>query len=201
MADLDQLLGYGAIGLSLALAIVAFRLLRSEQKLRGSRPSMLAAIYAFMGVSLLLAAAGVFAQVKRTQSANRPQSAEPWWRPGAWTADDFSAVLKATRAKIAGGLALVESTTGEMGMGERKALPIAFASDQCKIYFAMTKPPAEIDVSVEVTEFAVVTAFGRAPHISFGRICLKKDRTYGAVLSVKMMKGSAPFVAEAYELR
>jgi len=201
MADLDQLLGYGAIGLSLALAIVAFRLLRSEQKLRGSRPSMLAAIYAFMGVSLLLAAAGVFAQVKRTQSANRTQSAEPWWRPGAWTADDFSAVLKATRAKIAGGLALVESTTGEMGMGERKALPIAFASDQCKIYFAMTKPPAEIDVSVEVTEFAVVTAFGRAPHISFGRICLKKDRTYGAVLSVKMMKGSAPFVAEAYELR
>jgi len=202
MADLDQLLGYGAIGLSLALAIVAFRLLRSEQKLRGSRPSMLAAIYAFMGVSLLLAAAGVFAQVKRTQSeANRTQSAEPWWRPGAWTADDFSAVLKATRAKIAGGLALVESTTGEMGMGERKALPIAFASEQCKIYFAMTKPPAEIDVSVEVTEFAVVTAFGRAPHISFGRICLKKDRTYGAVLSVKMMKGSAPFVAEAYELR
>jgi len=196
MADLDQLLGYGAIGLSLALAIVAFRLLRSEQKLRGSRPSMLAAIYAFMGVSLLLAAAGVFAQVKRTQSeANRTQSAEPWWRPGAWTADDFSAVLKATRAKIAGGLALVESTTGEMGM------PIAFASEQCKIYFAMTKPPAEIDVSVEVTEFAVVTAFGRAPHISFGRICLKKDRTYGAVLSVKMMKGSAPFVAEAYELR
>ena len=201
MADLDQLLGYGAIGLSLALAIVAFRLLRSEQKLRGSRPSMLAAIYAFMGVSLLLAAAGVFAQVKRTQSANRTQSAEPWWRPGAWTADDFSAVLKATRAKIAGGLALVESTTGELGMGERKALPIAFASDQCKIYFAMTKPPAEIDVSVEVPEFAVVTAFGRAPHISFGRICLKKDRTYGAVLSVKMMKGSAPFVAEAYELR
>jgi hypothetical protein len=202
MTYLDQLLGYGIIGLGLVLAILAFRLLQSEQKQRIPRQPLLTAIYVFAAFSLLLVAAGIFAEMKHTQStSNRAQSLQPWARPGPWTAEDFSDVLKATRAKIVSGLTLVESTKGDLEMGERKAMPIAFASDQCKVYFAMTKPSAEIDASIEVSEFAVVTAFGREPHISFGRICLTKDRTYGAVLSVKMMKGSGPFVAEAYELR
>jgi hypothetical protein len=202
MANLNQLLDYGIIGIGLALAILAFQLLQSEQKQRIPRRSMLTTIYVFMAFSLLFAAAGIFAEIRRTQSeANRTQSREPWARPGAWTAEDFSAGLNAARAKIAGGLTLAESSKGDMGMGDRKALPIAFSSEQCKVYFAMTKPPAEIDVSIEATEFAVVTAFGREPHISFGRICLAKGRTQGAVLAVKMLKGSGPFVAEAYELR
>ena len=90
MANVNQLLGYAIIGLGLALAILAFRLLQSEQKQRIPRQSMLAAIYVFTAFSLLLAAAGIFAEIKRTQSeASRTQSPEPWARPGAWTAEDF----------------------------------------------------------------------------------------------------------------
>jgi hypothetical protein len=202
MANLGQFLGYGIIALGLALAIAAFWLLQSEQKQRTPRRSMLTAIYVFTAFSLLLVAAGIFAEIKRAESeARRAESSQLWARPGAWTAEDFSDVLKATRAKIAGGLTLAESTRGDMEMGERKQLPIAFASEQCKVYLVMSKRPAEIDVSIEAAEFAVVTPFGREPHISFGRICLGRSRTYGVALSVKMLRGSGPFVAEAYELR
>jgi hypothetical protein len=202
MFHLIQLLGYAAIGLGLALAILTFRLLRSEQKLRAPRQPILITIYACIALALVFAAIGVLMEIGSTRSeTTRTEAAQPWMRRGDWTPQEFADVLAASRAKIAGGLVLSESMKGDLIMGERKAQPIAFAADQCKVYLVMTKPPAEIDASIELSESGTVTAFGREPHISFGRICLSKERTYGAVLQVKMVKGPAPFVAEVYALR
>jgi hypothetical protein len=52
-------LAYGAIGLGLALAVLAYRLLSKEQQRTGQpRAPLLNAIYVFMGFTLLLAAGG-----------------------------------------------------------------------------------------------------------------------------------------------
>jgi hypothetical protein len=201
MPHLDQLLGYGAIALGLVFAIVAFRLLQSEQKLRTPRQQVLTAIYVFIALSLVFVVVGSLVRIATRSETTGAETSQPWARRGEWTKQEFIAVLAASREKIAGGLVLAESMRGDLTMGERKALSIAFSSEQCKVYLAMTKRPVEIDVSIEASESAVVTAFGREPHITFGRICLAKERTAGAVLSVKMVRGSGPFVAEVYALR
>ena len=49
---------YGAAGLGLALAVLAYRLLSQEQSIKQPRPAVVQAIYAFMVFALLLAVAG-----------------------------------------------------------------------------------------------------------------------------------------------
>ena len=201
MPHLDHFLGYGTIALGLVFAILAFRLLQSEQKLRMPRRPVLTAIYAFIALSLASVVIGGLLEIATRSEKTGAQSSQPWARRGEWTSQEFSDVLAASREKIAGGLVLAESMKGDLKMGERKTLSIAFSPEQCKVYLVMAKPPAEVDAAIEASESAVVTAFGREPHISFGRICLAKERTAGAVLTVKMVRGSAPFVAEVYALR
>jgi hypothetical protein len=201
MPHLDQLLGYGTIALGLVFAILAFRLLQSEQKLRTPRQQVLIAIYAFIALSLVFVVVGSLVEIATRWKTTGAEASQPWARRGAWTKHEFTDVLAASRAKIAEGLVLAESMKGDLALSERKALSIAFSSEQCKVYLVMTKPPAEIDASIEASEPAVVTAFGREPHITFGRICLAKARTAGAVLSVKLVRGSGPFVVEVYALR
>jgi hypothetical protein len=55
---LIDLLKYGALGLGLALAILVYRLLRSEQRREVSREPILKAIRLYMLFSLLLAGSG-----------------------------------------------------------------------------------------------------------------------------------------------
>jgi len=201
MPHLDQLLAYGTIALGLVFAILAFRLLQSEQKLRTPRQRVLTAIYGCIALSLVFVVGGSLVVIATRSQTTGDETSRPWARRGEWTRQDFIDVLAASREKIAGGLILAESMKGDLTISERKALSIAFSSGQCKVYLAMTKPPAEIDASIEASESAVVTAFGREPHITFGRICLPKERTAGAVLSVKMVRGPGPFVVEVYALR
>jgi len=58
-----NLLVYGTIGLSLALAILTFRLLRAEQTVAVPRRSILTAIYIYMIFTLLLGMIGFTADV------------------------------------------------------------------------------------------------------------------------------------------
>jgi len=201
MPHLDQFLGFGTIALGLVLAILAFRLLQSEQRLRTPRQQVLTAIYASIALSVAFVVVGSLLAIATRSQTTGAETSQPWARRGEWTKQEFIDVVAASRAKIAAGLVLAESMRGDLALSERKALSIAFAPEQCKVYLAMTKPPAEIDASIEASESAVVTAFGREPHITFGRICLAKERTAGAVLSVKLVRGSGPFVVEVYALR
>lgn len=57
---MEQFLAYGAIGLGLALAILAYRLLSKEQERPGhARAPVLRAIYVFMAFSLVLVGGGL----------------------------------------------------------------------------------------------------------------------------------------------
>lgn len=57
---MEQFLAYGAIGLGLALAILAYRLLSKEQERPGNaRAPVLRAIYVFMAFSLVLVGGGL----------------------------------------------------------------------------------------------------------------------------------------------
>jgi len=58
-----NLLVYGTIGLSLALAILTFRLLRAEQTVAVPRRSILTAIYIYMIFTLLLGMIGFTADI------------------------------------------------------------------------------------------------------------------------------------------
>ena len=58
-----NLLVYGTIGLSLALAILTFRLLRAEQTVAVPRRSILTAIYIYMIFTLLLGMIGFTAEI------------------------------------------------------------------------------------------------------------------------------------------
>lgn len=60
-----EVLGYGAIGLGLLLAVLAFRLLRREQQQGSLRAAMLRAVYAFMAFSLVLTLAGFWVEARR----------------------------------------------------------------------------------------------------------------------------------------
>lgn len=71
VTDLGSLLSYGAIGLGLALAILAFSLLRAEQKVKEPRISILASVYVFMGFSLLLSSAGFITEFLRSQETTK----------------------------------------------------------------------------------------------------------------------------------
>ena len=52
--NLLEFLSYGAVGLGLALAVLAYFLLKNEQKNKNIRIRMLTSIYAFMGFSIIL---------------------------------------------------------------------------------------------------------------------------------------------------
>ena len=62
---LAKFLRYGAIGLGLALAILAYLLLHQEQAVvNGPRRDMLTAIYVFMAFALVLTGGGLLAEQK-----------------------------------------------------------------------------------------------------------------------------------------
>jgi len=67
MPSLGNLLAYGAIGLGLALAVLAYLLLRKEQTFARPRAQILRAIYVFMGFSLILSAAGFLGEYNKLQ--------------------------------------------------------------------------------------------------------------------------------------
>jgi hypothetical protein len=67
-----SLLKYGAVGLGMGLAILAFQLLRKEQSRKSIRKGMLQSIYVFMSLSLTFALAGLVAEtISRLWSAPR----------------------------------------------------------------------------------------------------------------------------------
>jgi hypothetical protein len=55
---MSEYLKYGAIGLGLALAVLAFLLLQREQKVARPRKEIVKTIYVFMGFALFLSVAG-----------------------------------------------------------------------------------------------------------------------------------------------
>jgi hypothetical protein len=72
LGNLANLLSYGAIGLGLALAILAYLLLRTEQQVARPRKPIITAIYVFMCFSLVLSAAGFVSEYLRSDAATIP---------------------------------------------------------------------------------------------------------------------------------
>ncbi|HET8580656.1 MAG TPA: hypothetical protein VFL31_06635 [Nitrospiraceae bacterium] len=73
LGNLANLLSYGAIGLGLALAILAYLLLRTEQRVARPRKSIITAIYVFMCFSLVLSGAGFASEYLRSDAATLPE--------------------------------------------------------------------------------------------------------------------------------
>jgi hypothetical protein len=70
--NLVNFLSYGAIGLGLALAILAYLLLRTEQAVARPRRQIMTAIYVFMAFSLVLSVAGFASELLRSDAASVP---------------------------------------------------------------------------------------------------------------------------------
>jgi hypothetical protein len=67
---MSNYLAYGAIGLGLALAVLAYRLLAKEQERKGSaRGPVLGATYVFMGFALILAAGGFVSEYLKSDAS------------------------------------------------------------------------------------------------------------------------------------
>lgn len=64
-----EYLRYGTIGLGLALAVLTYLLLKQEQQRDQLRPAMLRTVYAFMLLSVLLAAAGFWLESAKSDRA------------------------------------------------------------------------------------------------------------------------------------
>ena len=60
--DVQGILGYGVIGLGFLLALLAFRILSTEQKREVERPRILYSAYAFMAFSIFIVAAGLVSE-------------------------------------------------------------------------------------------------------------------------------------------
>ena len=65
--NIENILGYGFIGLAFLLAFLAFNLLAKEQKNVSPRGSMITSIFVFMLFSLVLAGGGIFLEYKDNQ--------------------------------------------------------------------------------------------------------------------------------------
>lgn len=65
--NVENILGYGFIGLAFLLALLAFNLLTKEQKKDSPRGAMLISIFVFMFFSLVLAGGGAFLEYKQNQ--------------------------------------------------------------------------------------------------------------------------------------
>ncbi|MDF3868450.1 hypothetical protein P3W53_28605 [Pseudomonas denitrificans (nom. rej.)] len=73
MQGLASFLTYGAIGLGLALALLSYRLLRSEQAVERPRPGFLRAIYIYMCFSLVLVVGGLVGEHFKPDAAAAKQ--------------------------------------------------------------------------------------------------------------------------------
>jgi hypothetical protein len=68
MSSLGDFLTYGAIGLGLGLAVLAYLLLRKEQEIVEPRTKIIKAIYVFMGFALLLTAGGFMGEYLKSEA-------------------------------------------------------------------------------------------------------------------------------------
>ena len=73
LTNLGNLLSYGAIGLGLGLASLAYLLLRTEQRVSRPRKQIVTAIYVFMIFALVLSAAGFVSEYLRSDASAVPE--------------------------------------------------------------------------------------------------------------------------------
>ena len=184
-------LAYGISGFGLALAILSFRLLQKEQAIPQPRLQMLQAIYVYMTFSTILVGAGLFSEFFKPREI-------PVLPPNA-TKEMWLEVVTATRRRLVGNTPRIDYASGDLTTGSVKKLPLELPPGECRFYFAMAKPPAEIEVTATSVSSITVTPQGKEPHLAFGRICASKTPTFGTTeFAVTMIKDQGPFIAETY---
>ena len=68
---MTEMLGYGAIGFSWALAGLAYNLLSKEQQQQKPRKNMITSIYSFMFMSFILSVVGFTFELSREEGKNK----------------------------------------------------------------------------------------------------------------------------------
>jgi hypothetical protein len=69
---MEKLLAYGAVGLGLALAMLAYWLLSQEQRARNPRKLILQSVHIFMAFALVLAIGGLFLEYHKSEASQLP---------------------------------------------------------------------------------------------------------------------------------
>jgi hypothetical protein len=142
---LGRLLAYGAIGLGLAVAILASILLIP----RGQTADEISGKVKFMvfGFALVLIGAGLeaFRILEAERRADRVFIASQNLPDEFW--QDF---MIARQQKLFGTAEPTdEFASGSLMVNETKERSVYLPPDQCRFYFAAAKPPAKINVTVE----------------------------------------------------
>lgn len=73
---MTEILGYGAIGFSWALAGLAYKLLSNEQSKQKPRNNMISSIYIFMFMSFMLSVIGFSFELTKEDGKNKTTSSE-----------------------------------------------------------------------------------------------------------------------------
>ena len=196
---MGMLLAYGIIGLGLALAILAYRLLAAEQKIEKPRPAIITSIYVFMTFSIGLTCIGVFFELKKLPSPTPvgPQSLAQL--PDNPDDQKWQEVLSATRQALFGTVMPTVYRTGKLVTGESLDISLSNQPGQCLTYMVMTQPPAHINIAVTVSKSTIDTLLVKEPHFAVGRVCAAKVPSPApATLKVTMTDGNAPYVANIY---
>ena len=167
---LGAYLGYGAIGLGLAVAVLSAILLllsKGERALSaGTRFMMFGLALVVVGAGLELAKAHESSAEAERVSLSVQNLPDEFW-------DDF---LLSRQQKLFGTAEPTdEQSSGSAKNGEVRTLSVHVPQGECRFYFAAIKPPAKISVTVASADVQH-RSLRDAEYYQTGKICTPKNK-------------------------
>lgn len=186
---LGNYLGYGAIGLGLAVAVLSAILLLYRQT-AGARFMMFGLTLVVIGSGLeLVKAYQASAAANRTFLASQNLPDEFW--------DDF---LLTRQQKMFGTAEPTnEYTSGALKDGEVKVTKIFIPKGECRFYFVAVRPPASVEVDVKDDD-STVRGLRDKDYYKTGKICMPGSKPSKEVsLQIQIRKGDGQFSVSAFK--
>ncbi|MCK1302936.1 hypothetical protein IVB33_29095 [Bradyrhizobium sp. 24] len=182
-------LSYGAIGLGLAVAVLATILLISKSAAAGR----------FMQFALVLVVIGSGVELLRIYAANAAT-----WRVFVASQnlpDEFWNDFLLSRQQKMFGLAepTDEYTSGSFKEGDTKTVQIHIPKGECRYYFAAVRPPAKVSVQISDNESNART-LRATDYYRTGKICVPSaSSTHEIGVQVQMTDSDGQFSISAFK--
>ncbi|WP_157083449.1 hypothetical protein [Bradyrhizobium manausense] len=183
-------LSYGAVGLGLAVAVLATILLLSRNVAAGTR---------FMFFALALVVIGSGLELVRTYATYYTA-----WRAFAASQslpDEFWSDFLLSRQQKMFGTAepTDEYTSGSFKDGETRTVKIRVPKGECRFYFAAVRPPAKVAVEIKDSESVARTLRDTGYYLT-GKICLPSPKPTREVdLQLQMIGSDGQFSISAFK--
>ncbi len=189
--DVVQVLSLGAIGLGFFLAILAYRLLAQEQRIKEPRANILKATYVYMGFALFLVVLGIFGRFLDRHSIYTPNS------------QDISLLSDAfgkKRAEFAGDRKPDQFKQGILKSTQSASFDVDLSPGECKTVLAMVLPTNNLDMSKAIDgpgkeKVSIKSSSGL--NFQTGELCAGPSAAT-VKLTLSTTDGDTPFIVETY---